>query len=400
MAKQVEHIKSEEEAKCGLKYHNDDSSGSRNGRMVNNRLLSDITFIVGSEKQRIYAHKLPLVTASEYFYALFCGSFAEAQLAEIELKDVEAETFLTILRLIYGAEIEINDENIRDIYDHTQMYLLPTSYYQPLINYLKKQVVDKDSAMKIFRENHHYKFELVDEACLPYIQNNPLYYFKLEGFTEIEEERMLKIIGLQQINCTDEQLLCALEMCEFTNDKYGAKELKKLVKGKIRKYFSHKLPLLYSASLTSEDPGNNGFTLQVTSRESIALYGMGVYVKPTEGNALVALYRQADDQKYREISSLNFAKRSNPCLEIVDLMFEEMEMLKDKTYAFFISMENSNGYVIYSGGDDLHPSLVHDNIKISFSFDFSNSHAIAHLWVKCSECGVRSKQASQSCCQY
>ncbi|XP_052895675.1 kelch-like protein 7 [Anopheles moucheti] len=206
----------------------EDCLNSRIEWMVNNKFFSDVTFIVGPAKQRIYGHKLHLVTASKFFYTLLFGDMDEMQLDEIELEDEDPEIFLTILRLIYGAKVEINYENMRDIYDHMRMYRLTIEYYKPLIDFLTDQIVDKDAAMKVFRENHHYKFQLVDELCMPYIQSNPLYHFKTIDFTQLEEERLLKIVGLQQINCTEDQLLCAIDRWENANPQSDTKEFRKL----------------------------------------------------------------------------------------------------------------------------------------------------------------------------
>uniref|UniRef100_A0A182NJ34 BTB domain-containing protein n=1 Tax=Anopheles dirus TaxID=7168 RepID=A0A182NJ34_9DIPT len=99
--------------------------------------MSDVTFVVGPSKQRIYAHKYILVMASEYFYTMFNSNFTEATQKEVVLQDDDPEVFLTILRLIYGAKVEITDDNIRAIYDCLQMLML-TEFTQPLIDFLKQ----------------------------------------------------------------------------------------------------------------------------------------------------------------------------------------------------------------------------------------------------------------------
>ncbi|XP_049299202.1 uncharacterized protein LOC125771986 isoform X4 [Anopheles funestus] len=377
MAEEEQRINGPGKAKVGLKF--DDSLSSRIEQLVNNEFMSDVTFIVGPEKQRIFAHRLHLVTVSEYFYTMFYGNFAEAELNEIELLEEDPERFLTILRIIYGAQVEINDKNILGIYSRMKMYLLPKECYKPLIKFISDQIVDKDTAMKIFRLNNYYEFACVDALCIPYIQNNPLYYFRKDDFSKIEEEIMRKIVCLQQINCTDEQLLFALETCEFTHNKFDSKTLKKL-------------------SLTADA---ETFSLKLTSGKKLSLYGIGVYIMPTEGAALARLCLRDIDNVYKEICVLNFVKRLKPCLEIVDLMFEEIVLALNRTYEFRLTIQNNNGVVVFS--TCAQPSLQHQSINITFSQSTHNnqySNALAHLWVKNPNCQLKENQEPQSCCTF
>uniref|UniRef100_A0A4Y0BDD7 BTB domain-containing protein n=1 Tax=Anopheles funestus TaxID=62324 RepID=A0A4Y0BDD7_ANOFN len=399
MAEEEQRIKSqEEEVKYDLEYHTDDSLSLRNTRMVNNKLLSDVTFIVGPEKQRIYAHKMPLVTVSEYFYRLFYGNFVEAKLDEIELKDEDPEIFLTMMHIVYGAKVEINDENIRDIYDYTRMYLLPKEYYKPLIKFLTDQIVDHDSAWHIFQENHYYKFESVDALCLPYIQCNPLYYFKQYEVAGIENERKVKIASIQQINCTDEHLISALtgRPCSETDKK----KLSNLINESKRSFFSHKLMVLnHGLNVSTQTPQNDTtFSLQLTSLKSVSLHGIGVYLLPTYGDVVVKLNLRFNDA-YKEISKLAF-NRCNPSLETVNLMFEEILLEKNKKLQFQLSLQNSNGCITVHNNEGF--QLIHENIKITLATVPSQTgynHAIAHLWVKYPECGFGKNHTHPLCCE-
>ncbi|XP_049299201.1 uncharacterized protein LOC125771986 isoform X3 [Anopheles funestus] len=395
MAEEEQRINGPGKAEIGLKFY--DSLSSRIEQFVNNEFMSDVTFIVGPEKQRIFAHRLHLVTASKYFYTMFYGNFAEAELDEIELKDEDPEIFITMMHIVYGAKVEINDENILGIYNRMKMYLLPKEYYKPLIKFLSDQIVDKDTAMKIFRENNYYEFASVDALCIPYIQNNPLYYFRKDDFSKIEEEIMRKIVCLQQINCTDEQLLFALETCEFTHNKFDSKTLKKLVSNTARKYFAHKLPFLshttYQQTLTA---GAETFSLKLTSGQNLSLYGIGVYMMPTVSTALARLCLRDIDNVYKEICVLNFVKRLKPCLEIVDLMFEEIVLALNRTYEFRLTIQNNNGVVVFSSCGQ--PSLKHKSINITFAQSTQNqaNNALAHLWVKNPNCQLKENQEPQS----
>lgn len=70
----------------------------------NRREFSDVVFIV--EGREIYAHKLVLSLASEYYGTMFTKGFLEEKLArpEIVMEDVSYEAFLKLLEYIYSGE--------------------------------------------------------------------------------------------------------------------------------------------------------------------------------------------------------------------------------------------------------------------------------------------------------
>ena len=72
----------------------------RNAVMLNNDLLADVYFIVGSgsTQRRIAAHKYILVTGSSVFHAMFCGGLPEEK--EVAIPDVEPQAFLNLLRWV------------------------------------------------------------------------------------------------------------------------------------------------------------------------------------------------------------------------------------------------------------------------------------------------------------
>ena len=64
--------------------------------MLVNQINCDVTFIVGSEHEEVHAHKLILISRSPVFHAMFEGPLAEK--GEVEMPDVERDTFLVFLR--------------------------------------------------------------------------------------------------------------------------------------------------------------------------------------------------------------------------------------------------------------------------------------------------------------
>ena len=63
--------------------------------MLNNQLMCDVTFCVGSTKTLIKSHKFMLASASPKFYSMFDGQIAEN--GDVSIPNIEADVFNDIL---------------------------------------------------------------------------------------------------------------------------------------------------------------------------------------------------------------------------------------------------------------------------------------------------------------
>ena len=63
--------------------------------MLNNQLMCDVTFRVGSTKTPIKSHKFMLASVSPIFYSMFNGQMDEK--GDVCIADIEADVFNDIL---------------------------------------------------------------------------------------------------------------------------------------------------------------------------------------------------------------------------------------------------------------------------------------------------------------
>uniref|UniRef100_A0A182W4U5 BTB domain-containing protein n=1 Tax=Anopheles minimus TaxID=112268 RepID=A0A182W4U5_9DIPT len=358
-----------------LSYGKDDTMSTRLESLVNNEFCSDVTFIVGKSKQRIYAHKLLLVTASEYFYVMFFGNFVEANRNEVTLEDVDPDMFLVILRYIYCLKVDITIYNMRDIFDCSRKYML-TDLQQLLGCFLGDQI-DERSALTIFNINCYYGFTTVDETCLELIRNNPLYYFNHVDFATIHRESLFKIFSSWTINCTDDQLSSALDIWEEANLEEDTKELRKIVK--LNKRFHNCLKLIVFGQNINDvfvEPADD-LKLRVLSDMPVSLYGLGVYLL-SKANVISVELKIYEEET--EVSSDVF-ECSIPCINTVhvaDLFFEEVVLDPRKIYRISINMSPPCEQVL------LHePRIYHEKIRLVIMYDGDRQPiGIAHVYCK------------------
>lgn len=98
--------------KC-LKVMNKQTFGStrqqRLGFLLNNPDFSDTTFRIGRKGTFVYANRYPLIEASDVFYQMFKSNSTQKV---FEIKDIEPDVFLEMLRFIYYGSPDINANNV------------------------------------------------------------------------------------------------------------------------------------------------------------------------------------------------------------------------------------------------------------------------------------------------
>ncbi|XP_041777288.1 BTB/POZ domain-containing protein 3-like [Anopheles merus] len=361
-----------------LSYGSSDTISSRLEGMVNNEFCSDVTFIVGASKQRIHAHKLLLVMASEYFYVMFFGSFVEAEQHEVTLEDVEPDVFLVILRYMYCQQVELTFDNLRDIFDCAQRYMLRELHHQ--IGMFLQQQVKPTSALSIFSSNRYYGYAEVDDACLRLIRNNPLYYFNHVDFVSIDRESLHKIFASPSINCTDDQLGSALEIWEEANPFNNTDDLRELVNQTKRSYSCLKL-LVFGQNMSEGFVGTaDDLKLTVMSDNPLSLYGFGVYILSKANVVSVELKIYEEDI---EISSdvFEFPNSSVSTVHVADLFFEEVIMTPRMNYRIAINTSPQCKQLLMRD-----PRIYHETIKFGIPYHPNDRKPIGVAHLYCKEC--------------
>lgn len=153
---------------CQLKF-----TSRRLDDMLNVKEFSDVTFLV--EGSEVYASRVILAAASDYFKALLAGAgFREQQQTDkpIEMRGVDRTTFLVCLRFLYSGAVELSASNVLVVLRAADMY-----HIAPLCNVCSSKMeemlddttwftflaaVDKIAGMDRMRT-----------ACLHHVRANP-----------------------------------------------------------------------------------------------------------------------------------------------------------------------------------------------------------------------------------
>eukprot|EP00644_Phytophthora_capsici_P006191 jgi/Phyca11/117000/e_gw1.32.190.1 len=87
--------------------------------LVNNQLMSDMTFLV--EGEPIFGHK-SLCIRCNYFKAMFTGEMKESTAHEVEISDLSRATFLSLLEYVYTDRLTVADDGIKELFVAADRY--------------------------------------------------------------------------------------------------------------------------------------------------------------------------------------------------------------------------------------------------------------------------------------
>ncbi|EGZ30596.1 hypothetical protein PHYSODRAFT_477010 [Phytophthora sojae] len=148
--------------------------------LVNNQLMSDVTFIV--EGTPIFGHK-SLCVRCNYFKAMFTGEMLESTAAEVKISDVSWTTFLSLLEYVYTDRLAVADKDVKDLFVAADRYGIESLKRRCAQKLLKSVCVDNVSSI-LQAADQHSSPSLRDE-CFAFTLRNFDTVSKTPSFLEM-----------------------------------------------------------------------------------------------------------------------------------------------------------------------------------------------------------------------
>ena len=188
---------------------NQNSLRQRNACMMNNPLMSDVTFIAGpaGSTERFFCHKYVLSTGSSVFFAMFYGGLAESS-TEIEIHDVEAAAFRILIRYLYCDEIQLDDETVLPTLYAAKKYLI-TPLSNACVRYLETSLNEQNACLLLSQSRLFEETSLTDR-CWEVIDAQAELALASQGFTEIDSKTLRSILVRDSLNVSEISVFNAL----------------------------------------------------------------------------------------------------------------------------------------------------------------------------------------------
>jgi len=198
------------------------------GESLHNYVLSekysDVSFVVGSDKEVIRAHKVVLASRSPVFAAMLYSNFLESKNSEsITVSDVEAEIFREMLRSIYSDDCDIDHSNLEALLNVANKYQIKGLAKQCAL--YMRQTLDKDNACDLLELTPDWMEP--DDYILKFIDENALEVYKSKAFMKLSERRLLQLLSRDTLELEEAKVIEAVhQWAKFQCKQQELKETK------------------------------------------------------------------------------------------------------------------------------------------------------------------------------
>ena len=128
----------------------------------NQEALFDYT-VVTSDGKQFKAHRAFLVSVSDYFKAMLCGSMLESAKDYVELKGIDSCGFGPLLKFVYTGYITLNEGTIQDVLSAAS-HLQIESAVMLCAQYLEHNI-KLNNCVDIVQISEMYSLESLKESC-------------------------------------------------------------------------------------------------------------------------------------------------------------------------------------------------------------------------------------------
>jgi BTB/POZ domain-containing protein 1/2 len=154
---------------------------------------SDVTFLVGEEREEITAHRFILIMASPVFEAMFRSNWTEALTQNsIEIPDIEPLAFRRLLRFAYTDSAILDNETVMPILYAARKYQIKVLEYL-CIEYLGDNLTPGNTFF-LLDQARNFDIPVLVEMCLEQIDHYTTDYFISDGFLEVSYESLCCIL--------------------------------------------------------------------------------------------------------------------------------------------------------------------------------------------------------------
>lgn len=172
-------------------------------KLKTDKILCDVTLI--AENKKFEAHRVILVSASDYFRSMFTSGMRESHQREIELKGITSKGLEKVLEVIYTSTTTLEGDDIFDV-------IAAATHLQvtPVIEFCERNFLSGMTTTNFY--------DFINTAKL-YSMNNALKQidvFIAKNLMQISRDGTLQLLTYDQmINCLKNDRLCIREIDIF-----------------------------------------------------------------------------------------------------------------------------------------------------------------------------------------
>ena len=194
------------------KYHDDWQSSKktvlqRNAYMLDNELMSDVSFTCGESRRIFHAHKYVLATSSAVFFAMFYGEIPPKEFP-IRIEDAEEESFKEFLRFLYTDDCKITAENAIGVLYLAKKYLM--SSLAEKCSEILEASIKPDNVFVVLEQAIQFDEKELEEKSWDIVSKKTQECLNSEAFCDIGLHTLNALLKKEKLAVTEVELFKAV----------------------------------------------------------------------------------------------------------------------------------------------------------------------------------------------
>ncbi|XP_046518763.1 BTB/POZ domain-containing protein 19 isoform X2 [Equus quagga] len=186
----------------GLVVHGESAPFSTALRsLINNPLYSDVRFVVGQERQEVFAHRCLLACRCNFFQRLLGPELGPGLPSPVVLSTVPAEAFLAVLEFLYTNSVKLHRHSVLEVLTAALEYGLE-ELRELCLEFVVK-VLDVELVCEALQVAVTFGLGLLQERCIAFIEAHSQEALRTRGFLELSAPALLPLLRSDKL-CVDE----------------------------------------------------------------------------------------------------------------------------------------------------------------------------------------------------
>ncbi|XP_045655672.1 BTB/POZ domain-containing protein 19 isoform X10 [Ursus americanus] len=162
---------------------------------------SDVCFVVGQERQEVFAHRCLLACRCNFFQRLLGPKLGPGMPSPVVLSTVPAEAFLAVLEFLYTNSVRLHRHSVLEVLTAAVEYGLE-ELRELCLGFVLK-VLDVELVCEALQVAVTFGLGPLQERCIAFIEAHSQEALRTRGFLELSAPALLPLLRSDKL-CVDE----------------------------------------------------------------------------------------------------------------------------------------------------------------------------------------------------
>ncbi|XP_048800960.1 BTB/POZ domain-containing protein 19 isoform X1 [Lagopus muta] len=198
---------------CSARLHGEAAAFTAALRsLVNNPQFSDVTFVVGREKQQVFAHRCVLACRCQAFRGMLTSN--EDPLSSVPaqgpfiLGNVQPEVFLAVIEFLYTNSVTLNSHTVLEVLTSSVEYGLQ-DLCKLCVEFIKN-TLSVEQVCEALQAAVTYGQADLQKHCLAFIESYTMAVVQTRGFHELSDTVLARVLRSDHLAADELDLVQAV----------------------------------------------------------------------------------------------------------------------------------------------------------------------------------------------